>query len=79
MFHYAKNVVWGELEPDDSVRVTFDIQNSEGVTIAQELVVKGTLDAIQQIILAKVQTKSAAIEAYNALKLNSEFAVEMAG
>lgn len=76
-YHYAKNVIWGGLGLDDTVEVTFDIHDAEGGVIAERLAVKGTLDAIQQLIAAKVQTKSAAASAYAELVKNSEFAVEM--
>lgn len=79
MFYYAKNVVWGELEMDDTVAVSFNIFDDQNTMIATNITVKGTTDQIQQLVSDRVKTKSAAVEAYNALKLNEEFAIDMSG
>lgn len=77
IYHYARNVVWGALEADDTVTVTFDIQNAAGDTLFQLQSVHGTLADIQQLIADKVKSKSEALEAYEVLISNTEFTIEM--
>lgn len=77
LYHYAKDVAWGELQTDDTVEVTFNLYDAEGSRIAENLTVKGIPSHIQQFIIEKVQSKSASISAYNDLVTNTEFKVEM--
>lgn len=76
-YYYARNVTWGELESDDTVTVTFEIYTDEGVKIDGLQSVHGSISEIQQLIEAKVRTKSEAVALYEAVRENTEFTIEM--
>lgn len=76
-YYYARNLQWGELEADNTVTVGFDIYTDLDVKIDGTQEVHGFVSEIQQLIEAKVRTKSEAVALLEAIRANEEFAIEM--
>lgn len=76
-YYYARNLQWGELEADNTVTVRFDIYTDLDVKIDGTQEVYGFVSEIQQLIEAKVRTKSEAVALLEAIRANEEFAIEM--
>lgn len=76
-YYYARNLQWGELEADNTVTVSFEIYTDEDVKIDGMQEVHGAVADIQQLIEAKVRTKSEAVALLEAIMANEEFAIEM--
>lgn len=77
IFYYARNLQWGELEPDNTVTVRFDIYTDDGEKIDGTQEVRGDVADIQQLIEAKVRARSGAVALLEEIKTNKEFAIEM--
>lgn len=75
--YYARNLQWGELSVDNKVSVSFEIYTDQDVKIDGMQTVEGAVVDIQQLIEAKVRTKSEAVALFEVIKANEEFAIEM--
>lgn len=76
-YYYARNLTWGELSADNKVSVSFEIYTDQNVKIDGTQTVEGAVADIQQLIEAKVRTKSEAVALLEAIRANGEFAIEM--
>lgn len=76
-YYYARNIQWGDLSADNTVSVSFEIYTDQDVKIDGTQTVEGPVTDIQQLIEAKVRTKSEAVALYEAIRENQELAIEM--
>ena len=77
VYYHAKNLIWGALEADDTVTVSFDIYTDQDVKVDGRQEVHGSLTEIQQMIQNKVKSKCEAVGLYAEITQNTELAIEM--
>ena len=76
-YYYARNFTWGELSADNKVSVSFEMYTDQNVKIDGTQTVEGAVADIQQLIEARVRTKSEAVALLEEIRANEEFAIEM--
>lgn len=76
-YYYARNIQWGELSASNTVSASFDIYTDQDVKIDGTQTVEGPVADIQQLIEAKVRSKSEAVALFEAIKENTELMIEM--
>jgi hypothetical protein len=76
--HYARNIQWSALLPDNTVEATFDIYNDEEALVASGVKATGPISEIQQILVNTLKAKTEAVGLYEAITENTELEVEMA-
>lgn len=76
-YYHARNIQWGDLSADNTVSVSFEIYTDQDVKIDGVQTVEGPVVDIQQLIEAKVRSKSEAVALFEAISANQELAIEM--